>query len=61
LLAGWLAAGVAGGLMSIVARKLWPEGWIAAQSEAGFTVWALGFLALAGFGFYARVRQIRWP
>jgi hypothetical protein len=61
LLLAWLAAGVAGGLISVVARKLWPEGWIAAQSEVGFTVWALGFLALAGFGFYAQVRRIRWP
>jgi hypothetical protein len=51
LLVGWLMVGVVGGgLWRLFDRPL------TGLADAGFQVWALGFLALAGFGFYVRVR-----
>jgi len=53
LLLGWLLTGVAGAVVALLFRNDLPAsltGW-------GFEIWALGFLALVGFGFYARVRN----
>ena len=59
LLLAWLAIGTAGGLVSWTQRKLWPEAWPGWLSDAGFTLWGLGFLALVLFGFFSRVRNVR--
>ena len=59
LLLAWLAIGTAGGLASLVQRKVWPDAWPSWLAEAGFSFWGLGFLALVLFGFYARVRNVR--
>ena len=59
LLAVWLAAGTVCGLASWVQQRFWPEAWPSWLNDAGFTVWALGFLALVLFGFYMRVRNVR--
>jgi len=50
---------VAAGLASLVQRKLWPDAWPSWFVDTGFSVWALGFLALVLFGFYMRVRNVR--
>ena len=59
LLLAWLAAGTAGGLILRMLQAVRPNAWPPWISDAGFTVWAIGFLALALFGFYVRVRNIR--
>jgi len=53
LLLGWLLTGLVGASVALLFRNDLPAsvtGW-------GFEIWALGFLALVGFGFYARVRN----
>ena len=60
LLFGWLIAGVIGGVLSLVVRKIWPDGWAASLTDLGFQTWGLGFLALVGFGFWARIRKQRF-
>jgi hypothetical protein len=60
LLIAWLAAGFVAGSVSAILRILWPpETWPEGFVSAGFEVWGLGFLALVGFGFYMRVRNVR--
>jgi hypothetical protein len=67
LLLGWLAAGLVGGICSLLLRDLWPvlsnsfwiDSWAATLSDFGFKIWGLGFLALVGFGFYATIRRRR--
>jgi hypothetical protein len=53
LLLGWLAVGLVGGSAAAVFRDEWPVATVALC----FEIWALGFLALVGFGFYMRVRS----
>jgi hypothetical protein len=53
----WLAAGFSGGCISVALRKYWPQ--TESLVAGGFEVWAVGFLALIAFGFFARVRNIR--
>lgn len=59
LFSGWLGAGLVAGPVSMLLRAGWPESGAASLIHLGFEVWALGFLALVGFGFYARVRDLR--
>jgi hypothetical protein len=60
LLLGWLAVGIVFG----VTAALWREATAAAASSrgiaAGFDVWGLGFLVLVLYGFYRRVRNVRF-
>jgi hypothetical protein len=56
----WFAAGFSGGCVFALLRNYWPEVWPGSLVAEGFEVWGLGFLALIGFGFYTRVRNIRW-
>jgi hypothetical protein len=60
LLLGWLAVGLAGGLFYAGLRAVIPEAVPKPADAAGFGFWGMGFLALVGFGFYARVRNVRW-
>jgi hypothetical protein len=60
MLLAWFAAGFSGGCVFALLRNYWPEMWPESLVADGFEVWGLGFLALIGFGFYARVRNIRW-
>lgn len=55
LLLGWLAAGLCTGTAAILFAAS------AAPVNAIFEVWAIGFLAIVCFGFYARVRSIQFP
>jgi hypothetical protein len=57
LLLSWLGSGLVAGPVSILVRAIWPHA--STLIDFGFEVWALGFLALVGFGFYARIRDIR--
>ena len=59
LLLSWFAIGLVAGTASILLRTLAPESWPASLIDFGFETWALGFLALVCFGFYARIRDIR--
>jgi len=59
LLLAWLALGLAGGAVSLLARRVVADGPLASLISAGFDLWALGFLALVLFGFYTRVRNVR--
>jgi hypothetical protein len=59
LLLGWFFIGLFIGLFSAAAKLVWPDSWIVAASDFGFELWALGFLALVGFGFFATVRKRR--
>jgi hypothetical protein len=60
LLLGWLAAGLAGGVAYRLTLHDLPGLAGAWWVEAGFEIWGLGFPALVGYGFYARVRHIRF-
>jgi hypothetical protein len=59
LLLAWFGVGLAGGCVSATLRHWWPETWPESALAGGFELWAVGFLALVGFGFYARVRSVR--
>jgi hypothetical protein len=59
LLLAWLAIGLVGGSVSAMWRIYWPQTWPQSLSDIGFDVWGIGFLALIGFGFYAKVRNWR--
>ncbi len=58
LLLAWLGMGLVFGTFTMVARALSGS---ASLGDAGFEVWALGFLVLVLFGFYARVRNLFRP
>lgn len=60
LLLSWLALGLAVGLCSMVVRALPVHGAGESLFGAFYDVWGLGFLALVGFGFWARVRRVRF-
>ena len=60
LLSSWFTAGLIGGVLSLIVRKIWPDGWAVALVDPGFQIWGLGLLALVGFGFWARIRQRRF-
>jgi len=59
LLLAWLAIGLAAGSVSAILRRFWPQPWLESLMAGGVEVWGVGFLALIGFGFYARVRNWR--
>jgi hypothetical protein len=59
LLLAWLGLGIAGGLGSALWHRLWLETWPGFLAAIAFQVWGIGFLALVGFGFYARARKVR--
>jgi len=60
LLLSWLLLGIAGGLGSVVWHRFWSETWPSYLSAIAFQVWGTGLLALIVFGFYARVRKVRF-
>jgi hypothetical protein len=60
LLLAWLAAGFVGGSISAILLIYWPQRWPGFLVASGFEVWGVGFLALVAFGFYVRVRNVRW-
>ncbi len=59
LLLGWLTIGLVAGPASILLRTLAPASWSASLIDFSFEIWAVGFLALVCFGFYARIRNVR--
>ena len=60
LLLAWFALGLAFGVGSLLLRKLSPDSFDPGIASLGFGIWAVGFLALVGFGFYMRVRNVRF-
>lgn len=60
LLLGWLAVGIFGGACSALLRKFQPDVFDPSIAAIGFSIWGLGFLALVGFGFYMRIRSVRF-
>ncbi len=59
LLLAWLGLGLVVGPLSILLRTLSPDNWPASMIDGFYQVWGIGFLALVGLGFYARVRRVR--
>jgi hypothetical protein len=59
LLLAWLALGIVAGSVSAILRTYWPPKGLEPSVSWGFEVWGIGFLALVGFGFYAKVRDWR--
>jgi tetratricopeptide (TPR) repeat protein len=53
----WLTIGSLAGLGYAILRILSWAPSLRSFGDAGFSLWALGFLALVGFGFYARIRK----
>jgi hypothetical protein len=60
MLLGWFFFGLAGGVAFAIGSRIWPESLFVAIGNLAFTLWGLGFLALVGFGFYARIRYSRF-
>jgi len=60
LLLGWLALGLIGGTYVVILRKFQPDALDPSNVTLGFSLWGLGFLGLVGFGFYMRIRNIRF-
>jgi hypothetical protein len=60
LLLAWLAMGVIGGTVYRIVQNARPGAAEGVPAEAGFGLWGIGFLAMVGFGYYARVRDIRF-
>ena len=60
LLLAWLAIGIGFGLATALWREVTPAAASSTGIAAGFEVWALGFLALVLYGFYRRVRNVRF-
>ena len=55
----WFFAGLAGVVAFAIGSKIWPDSLFVTIRNLAFALWSLGFLALVGFGFYARVRYTR--
>jgi len=53
----WLTVGSVAGLGYAFLRLLSWAPSLRSFGDAGFALWGLGFLALVGFGFYARIRK----
>lgn len=60
LLLSWLALGMAGGLAVLLDRQYQLQSWSPSMVNGGFELWAVGFLAIVLFGFYMRVRSVRF-
>ena len=60
LLLVWLIVGLACGAVSALIRRYWPDTLPASLVTGGFAVWVTGFLALIAFGFYMRIRHVRF-
>ena len=60
LLLAWFAIGLGMAGVSWIWRSLFPDTWPAFLANVGFDVWGVGFLALIAFGFYMRVRNVRF-
>jgi hypothetical protein len=59
VLLSWFFFGLAGGVFFAIGSRIWPDSLFVAIGNLAFTLWGLGFLAMVGFGFYARVRYSR--
>jgi tetratricopeptide (TPR) repeat protein len=57
LLFAWLTVGSVAGIAYAFLRVLARSPALRSFGDAGFSLWALGFLALVGLGFYARIRK----
>jgi hypothetical protein len=53
----WLTIGSVAGLAYALLRIFAWAPSLRSFGDEGFSLWALGFLALVGFGFYARIRK----
>jgi hypothetical protein len=60
LLLSWLALGAAAGVIGLLIRKYRPEDWSPSVGNGAVEIWVMGFLAVVLFGFYVRVRNVRF-
>jgi len=58
LLLGWLAVGFVAGSIYAILRMYGPSNELEPSVSWGFEIWGVGFLALVGLGFYAKVRDL---
>jgi hypothetical protein len=54
----YFALGVLGGVIFAIGSRIWPEGLFVVLGNLAFSMWALGFLGMVGFGFYARIKYM---
>ena len=60
LLLAWLGLGLVFGIGSLIVRKVRPDSFDPSIAALAFDIWGVGFLALVGFGFYMRIRNVRF-
>ena len=60
LLVSWFTLGLAAMGVAAVLHFFWPGQFPLSIIDSGFAVWGIGLLALIGFGFYMRVRHVRF-
>ena len=60
MLLAWLALGLIVGPVAILIRSWAPESFPESFIDFFYEAWGLGFLAMVGLGFYARVRRPRY-
>ncbi len=60
LLVSWFMLGLAAMGVAAILQYFWPGQFPLSTIDSGFAAWDVGFLALIAFGFYMRVRHIRF-
>jgi len=60
LLVSWFLFGLAAAGVAAILHYFWPGQFPRSIIDSGFTLWGIGFPALIAFGFYIRVRHIRF-
>jgi hypothetical protein len=60
LLILWFVLGLAAIGVAAILHFFWPGQYPASIIDSGFALWGIGFLALVIFGFYMRVRRVRF-
>jgi hypothetical protein len=60
LLVSWFMLGLAATGVAAILHYFWPEQFPLSIIDSGFALWGIGFLVLIAFGFYMRVRHVRF-
>ena len=60
LLASWFMLGLGAIGVAALLHYFWPEQFPPTIIDSGFALWGIGFLAFIAFGFYVRVRHVRF-
>jgi hypothetical protein len=60
LLVLWFVLGLAAAGVASLLHYFWPGQWPTTIIDSCFALWGTGFLAIVAFGFYMRIRHIRF-